>query len=148
VLRAWNLSKGGIYVVSRDIVLIKEYLAAQNEYYEEDQFNQNFTLLDTFDVNMVFIKNIKLIFKSFKLFPKAIWPVRFSTKFVGKIQSYSNPDEVYYVMARIYSLACGEIRTAKNGGSVRPIQTRVIPMNRFFWVKLLRERNLLVHVGV
>lgn len=129
------------------MTIIKDYLVAQNEYYESDQFNQNFSLLENFDVNLSFIEDVSLILKSFKLFPKAIWPIRFNSKFVSKIQGYGNPEEIFYILGQVYSLACGSITTIDRHG-LRPLAAKSIPLNRLFSVRLLRERNMFVHIGV
>jgi hypothetical protein len=34
-----------MHTLPRDIQLLKDYLAAQREYYEEEQFKESFTLL-------------------------------------------------------------------------------------------------------
>jgi len=154
ILRQWNATKGFSHILPRDTQLLKDYLAAQHEYYEEDQFKESFTLLDSFDVNLTFIEDFRLIIKSFKLFPKAVWPIRFHNKFVSKLQSYGNPDELLYILSQVYMLACGLISTYKGGsvlmkgGCVHRIQTKTIPMNAFFHMKLMRERNLFFHIGV
>lgn len=133
----------------KEIQLLKEYIEAQHRYYEEDQFDQTFSLLEHFDLNLAFIEDMSLILKSFKLFPKAIWPIRFHSKFVSRISSISNPDELYYVFAQVYCLACGQFSTSRDSrAGLRPIHTKVIPMNRFFSVRILRERNLFLHIGV
>lgn len=146
ILRGWSIAKN-VWNNSamKDITLIKDYLAAQNEYYEQDQFNQYFALLDNFDVNMALIEDMRLILKSYQLFSKAVWPIRFHSKFVSKIQSYNNPDEIFYILAHVDSLACGNISSFSG---VRPINFKTIPMNRFFCQRILRERNLFIHIGV
>ena len=51
-------------------------------------------------------------------------------------------------MTQIYRLACGLINSDDKTGNARPIVTKSIPFNRFFSVKILRERNMFVHIGV
>lgn len=104
--------------------------------------------MENFDVNLSFIESEKVILKSFKLFPKAIWPIRFHGKFVSRVQGLHNPDEVLYVLAQVYRLACGTVSTVDSFGGTRVIHTKTIPFNRFLSVKLQKERNMFVHIGV
>lgn len=148
ILRQWSYSKNGNYLVGTNSELIKSYVSAINEYYEEDQFNQYFSLLQNFEVNLFMIESEKIIFKSFKLFPKALWPIRFHNKFVSKLRSYSNADEVIYIMAQVYRAASGTMFPGTQPGGVRALPTKSIPFNRFLTMKLMRERNLFIHIGV
>lgn len=55
ILRQWSYSKNGTYLIGTNSELIKSYVSAINEYYEEDQFNQYFSLLQNFEVNLFMI---------------------------------------------------------------------------------------------
>lgn len=51
-------------------------------------------------------------------------------------------------MAQVYRAACGIVSTTDSTGVARAIHAKTIPFNRFLSVKILRERNMFVHIGV
>ena len=86
------------------------------------------------------------------MFEKAIWPIRFNSKFVARLNDYAI-EQVYYVLGFVYFLACGNFKTKydvpnNQYGFIRPLEAKTIPFNRFFVMKIFREKNMFVHVGV
>lgn len=75
---------------------------------------------------------------------------------MAKTSSYA-PNQIRYVLAFIKLLAQGDfygrasLRTKKDSGEygyVYHVNTKSIPYNRFFVMKLFREKNLLFSAGV
>ena len=85
------------------------------------------------------------------MFPKAIWPIRFSSKFVARLNDYAT-DQIFYVLGFVYLLACGTFKTKHElglaYGYARALEVKTIPFNRFLVVKIYREKNLFVQIGV
>lgn len=105
LLRTWNITNGGNHTPKSGSYLIRQYLEAQAEYYEKDQFKEGFFLIENFS-NLAMIQDESIILKSFKLFPKTIWPMRYHTKFLSKLHSYT-PEELIYILSHLYRLASG-----------------------------------------
>lgn len=72
-----------------DSQLLKDYVRCHYEYYEFDQFDISFKQLDSINVNLENVVSEECIYKSYDLFRKCLWPVRFSSKFNARLQSYS-----------------------------------------------------------
>lgn len=129
------------YYGNKENEIIKRYISYHHEYYEYDQFDSNTQLLqiNNSQINLNFIQNEQIIYKSFNLFPKAKWPIRFDSKFVARIKDY-NLSQIYYVLGFVYFLANGRFyqKGKLTYGYVRPVTTKNINFNRFFVVKLFK----------
>ena len=103
------------------------------------------------NVNLSHVSDEALIFKSYPLFEKALWSVRFSSKFVGRLSDY-HQDQLYYVLGFVYYLANGNFGTKyalKNQyGFVRSLDVKTVAFNRFFVCKIFQDKNMFVQVGV
>jgi hypothetical protein len=140
------------YYGKKDIYILKEYLKHHHDYYLYDQFENSFELLPSIsNLNLSQISDESLLYKSFNLFSKAIWPVRFNSKFVARLNDYGT-EQIYLVLGYVYYLAMGNFgtKTAMQGnyGYVRALAVKSIHFNRFFVVKIFKEKNMFVHVGV
>lgn len=139
--------------------ILKNYLQYYYEYYEFDQFDSTFETLPSLDVNLYTVSSEEIIYKSFNIFHNTLWPIRFHSKFVSRMTTFGI-NQMKYVLSFVMLLAQGEFygKTAlrnknnkdKSGqyGYVVPITTKCIPHNRFFYLKLFRQKNLLFSVGV
>ena len=139
------------YYGKKDVVILRDYIQHQHDYYQYDQFDSNFELIPNLNnVNLSQITDESLIFKSFRLF-KTPWPIRFNTKFVGRINDY-HIEQIYYVLGFVYYLALGNFSgkaaLGNNYGYARCLATKTVALNRFFAVKIFKEKNLFVHIGV
>ena len=122
----WSGASGKLsYYGSKDVDILRDYLKFHHEYYEYDQFDNTFELLPSLDsINLDQITDESLIYKSFSLFPKALWSIRFSSKFVSKVNDFA-VEQIYYILGFVYSLANGNFgsKTAmkNNYGYIRAL---------------------------
>lgn len=152
MLFQWSGATGKLtYYGKKDVLILRDYIQYQHDYYQYDQFDSSFEIIPNLNnVNLSQISDESLIFKSFKLF-KTPWPIRFNTKFVGRINDYQL-DQIYYVLGFVYYLANGNFGGKpafnNNWGYARSLMTKTVAFNRFFAVKIFKEKNMFVHVGV
>lgn len=108
------------------------------------------------EVNLYSVSSKELIMQSVNIFEGALWPIRFHSKFVSKLSSFM-PNEIEYVLSFVYLLADGQFygkkffQTCKHLGEygyVVPLDYNTLPKNRFFNMKIFREKNMLFSVGV
>lgn len=61
-------------------------------------------------------------------------------------------EQIYYVLGFIYYLSMGNFSGKSalynNYGYARALSTKTVSFNRFFAVKIYKEKNLFVHIGV
>ena len=124
-----------------------------HDYYQYDQFQGDYELLPSiFGINYSQIPEEDLIFKSYNLFNKALWSVRFDSKFIARFNDF-NLNQMFYVLGFVYYLATGHFLTKAgtgmaNYGHVRPLEVLAIPFNRFFTCKIFHEKNMFIHIGI
>jgi hypothetical protein len=64
--------------------------------------------LPSLDVNLYTVSNEELIYKSFNIFNNPLWPIRFHSKFVAKMTTYS-VNQIKYVLSFVMLLAEGQL---------------------------------------
>ena len=86
--------------------IMRNYVQAYHEYYEQDQFDNGFELLPSLDINLYTVSNEELLYKSWNIFKGALWPIRFHSKFASRLVSYQE-NQILYVLSFVYLIAMG-----------------------------------------
>lgn len=140
--------------VPTDVMVLRNYAQCYHEYYEYDQFDTTFELLPSLDVNLYTVGNEEIIYKSWNIFRDCNWQVRFHSKLASKMAGFQ-ANQILYILSFVYFVAMGNfigkgslLPTEGKFGYVTPIGGKNIPHNRFFLLKLFREKTILFHVGV
>lgn len=95
--------------------ILKTYLKHHHDYFQYDQFEGSFELLPAITgINFTQLVAEDLIYKSYNLFSKALWPIRFDSKFLARLNDY-NLGQIFYVLGFVYYLACGYFHSKVGG---------------------------------
>jgi hypothetical protein len=134
-------------------MIMKSYIKYYHEFYEYDQFDDGFKLLPSLDVNLSTVTDDAILYKSYNLFKGCPWNVRLGNKFSARLQDFAL-NQLEYILSFVMLIAEGHFhgRNSKNisgsYGFITPIETKTIPHNRFFSLKIFREKNVIFNVGV
>lgn len=152
ILFKWGMLRDDrVLMQARDKHLVIEYLNHKHDYYEEDQFNPSFELLENLETNYERIIDCSIIYKSFELIREALWPLRFNKKFIARLNDLTF-NQVLYVLGFVSYLAKGNFHSKEAAsseyGHVKPIHCKVVPFNRYFSCRIFKEKNVIVQIGV